>query len=183
MKKAHLTVMIFALYISSCKPKEVVVENQQEFITTVIMTFTDNSTGVEKQFTYKDLDGDGGEPANVSVEPLMANRTYQTQITLLNEGVSPTENINEEILAEDEEHQFFFLSTSSNLSFTYADQDEDGNPLGLSTLFTTGAADSGSLTAILRHEPDKNAEGVAGGMIDNAGGAIDVEVAFDFTIQ
>jgi hypothetical protein len=65
----------------------------------------------------------------------------------------------------------------------YADADGDGNPIGLRNRATTPAAGSGTITAILRHMPNKSAAGVASGDITNAGGDTDIEVDLNFTIQ
>jgi len=53
----------------------------------------------------------------------------------------------------------------------------------LANTLTTDAAGSGTITVILRHEPDKGASGVNDGDITNAGGETDIEVTFDVTVQ
>jgi len=60
----------------------------------------------------------------------------------------------------------------------YDDEDENGNPVGLSFTLTTGAASSGSLTFTLRHEPTKPNDG-----LENAGGSTDIEKSFDLVVQ
>jgi hypothetical protein len=114
---------------------------------------------------------------------LSANTVYTGSIELLNEAESPAEDITEEVQEEDDEHQFFFQSTISELVVSYTDQDEDGNPVGLNTSITTGAPDSGSLTLTLRHEPVKDAAGVSAGDITNAQGETDIEVTFPIDVQ
>jgi hypothetical protein len=42
---------------------------------------------------------------------------------------------------------------------------------------------SGNLTITLIHEPDKFAEGVSGGNIENAGGSTDAEVVFPVIVE
>lgn len=101
----------------------------------------------------------------------------------MNESESPAEDITEEIEEEDDEHQFFFTSSVGGWSVSYDDADGEGNPVGLATKLTTTGAGSGSLTVILRHEPDKSASGVAGGSITNAGGETDIEVTFDVEVK
>ncbi|MBF4984188.1 type 1 periplasmic binding fold superfamily protein, partial [Nonlabens mediterrranea] len=59
------------------------------------------------------------------------------------------------------------------------DTDANGNPLGLDTTFTTGAAGTGTLTIVLRHEPLKPNDGT----LLNAGGETDVQVEFDLDVQ
>ena len=81
------------------------------------------------------------------------------------------------------EHQFFFTATGANLTVGYADEDDNGNPLGLVTTLTTSDASSGTIQVVLRHEPDKSATGVQSGDITNAGGETDIEVTFDITLQ
>jgi hypothetical protein len=132
---------------------------------------------------FSDPDGDGAIAPTITGATLAANTVYNAVITLLNESVSPAEDITEEVEAEQEEHQFFFSTSGSlNLTVSYADQDADGNPLGLLTTCTSGASSSGDLTVILRHEPNKNAEGVKDGDLTNAGGETDIEVTFPITI-
>ena len=68
-------------------------------------------------------------------------------------------------------------------SFSHNDSDANGDPLGLEMTATTGDASAGDVTVILRHEPDKDAEGVADGDVTNAGGETDVEVTFDADVE
>jgi hypothetical protein len=70
-----------------------------------------------------------------------------------------------------------------NLSVAYSDTDNQGNPIGIETLMTTGDPSSGTLNVTLRHEPDKNAENVSAGDISNAGGSTDIEADFDVRIE
>jgi len=69
------------------------------------------------------------------------------------------------------------------LSVAYDDKDANGNPVGLSSILTTGDAASGSITITLRHEPAKSASGVSNGDITNAGGETDIEVIFPINVQ
>lgn len=102
---------------------------------------------------------------------------------MFNEVETPRENITTEIQEEDEEHQFFFQSNVDDLTIAYTDQDDDGNPVGLNTSLTTGEPSSGSITIILRHEPNKTASGVSSGDIANAGGETDIEVVFPIDVE
>ena len=158
------------------------IPEEEEVITTLSYNLT-SSNGDVVTMVFRDLDGDGGDAPEITGGTLTANTNYVGLLSLLNESETPAENVNEEIEEEDEEHQFFFSSTVSGLSVTYGDMDEDGNPLGLVSTVSTGDAGSGTLTVILRHEPDKNATGVSSGDISNAGGETDIEVTFDVTVQ
>lgn len=172
----------FSLVFTSCDKDDPEIPVEEELITTVNFTLSPVD-GISVVMTFVDLDGDGAGEAVISGGTLAANQIYSGSIELLNEAESPSEDVTEEIAEEDEEHQFFFSTTVSGLEVTYADQDEDGNPIGLSTSVTTGTAGTGNLTITLRHEPVKDASGVAGGDITNAQGETDIEVTFPIVVQ
>jgi len=157
-------------------------ENPEELITTLTFSLAsvDGQTAV---FNFQDLDGDGGDAPTITTENLAANTTYTGIITLLNEAETPIENITEEVAEEDDEHQMFFTVDGADLAVAYLDQDDNGNPLGLTTTITTGTTGGGTMTVTLRHEPNKSADGVSDGDITNAGGETDIEVEFPITIE
>ncbi|MGR3809310.1 hypothetical protein [Jiulongibacter sp. NS-SX5] len=182
MKKLILFTAI-VIGFTSCEKEDPVIPNEEELITTLIYTLSPVNGGEDVIFKFQDLDGDGGNAPVYTVGTLAANTTYNGSLDLLNELESPAESINEEIEEEDNEHQFFFAVSGLNATLVYTDQDGDGNPVGLSSTLTTGAASNGQLTITLRHEPAKSATGVASGDITNAGGETDIEVTFDVIIQ
>jgi hypothetical protein len=139
--------------------------------------------GTAVVMSFRDLDGDGGDAPVITGATLSANTSYTGTLDLLNEAETPVEVITEEIEEEDDEHQFFFQTNIAGLSVSYEDQDGDGNPVGLATSLTTTDAGSGTLTIILRHEPEKNAAGVKDGDPTNAGGETDIEVSFPVDVQ
>lgn len=177
------------LVLASCSsddPKPWILPvNEEEVITTVKMTLAPQSAGSIVTLQYQDLDGDGPNlPVVTASGPLLANTTYEGELDLLNEAASPAESVTEEIAAEAADHQFFFLANASLLTTAYAQPfDLNGNPVGLHFTLTTGNAGSGTLTVILRHQPDKAAAGVSGGDITNAGGETDVQVVLPITIE
>lgn len=158
--------------------------NEEEVITTVTMTLTPNGGGTPVILTSKDLDGDGpNAPVITSTGSFVATKTYNGSISLLNELTNPIDNISLEVEEEGDEHQFFYTAPGVG-TFAYTDQDVNGKPIGLEFTFTASAnAQSGNLTVILKHEPNKTAEGVAAGNIANAGGETDVQVVFPVTVQ
>lgn len=176
-------ILIGSLFIGGCK-KDADPVNEEELITTLIMTWTPDGGGAPVIFQFKDLDGDGGIAPEITSAPLNANTTYGVTISALNESVTPTKVITEEIEAEGTEHQFFFATTAGvNLSFSYQDTDTNGAPIGLIANMLTGDASSGSLRVTLRHDLNKGASGVAQGDLTNAGGDTDIQVDFDIVIQ
>ena len=153
-------------------------DHENEVITTVNYTLTDGSD--EVTLTFIDLDGEGGEEGEINISgPLSANTTYTGTIELLNATEDPAEDITEEIMEEDDEHEFFYTSTVAGLAITKTDVDGNDNPLGIETSVTTGEAGSGSISIVLKHEPTKPNNGSA----EDAGGSTDIEVTFNVTVQ
>lgn len=157
--------------------------NEEELITTVRLTFQSAGNTEQKLFSYVDLDGDGGGIPVITADTLSADSTYSVTIEVLNESEDPVEDITAEIQAEDEAHQFFFQPSGANVTVVYADADGNGQPVGLSTTWTIGAASNGTMVVTLRHQPDKGATGVAAGDITNAGGDTDIELTFPVVIE
>lgn len=183
MKQHLLSILTLGLilgFLSSCNDDDPEPVNEEELITDLIYTLTPRDGGDVVTLRFSDPDGDGGEDPDITTEPLTANKIYDGSIQVL----GPDENITEEIEEEEEEHQFFFqVGEGLQLVINYSDQDGNGNPVGLETIAASGDAGNGTLTITLRHEPDKNADGVSDGDISNAGGETDIEVTFDIEIE
>lgn len=182
-----ITAASLLIAFSSCSDDDdntPVVINEEEVITTVNVTLVDENTNETKTFQYRDLDGDGPTEPIVTADNLDANTSYLGSIEFLNELESPVEDITEEIVEEDDEHQVFFVSaTMLNAEFEYLDADDNNNPIGVQFRLTTGEASSGNLSIILIHDGDKFAEGAADGDIANVGGETDIEANFDVVIE
>jgi len=177
-----VNILFTVLFLNSCKDDDPIDMNDEEVITTLTYTLTPTSVDVVT-LSFLDLDGDGGDDPIITGGILQSNMSYIGVLDLKNEAETPAESITEEIEEEALEHQFFFTATGANLTVGYADEDDNGNPLGLVTTLTTGDASSGTIQVVLRHEPDKSATGVQSGDITNAGGETDIEVTFDITLQ
>lgn len=157
--------------------------NEEELITTVVTTLTSGNQTIT--LTSKDLDGPGPNPPVVSASgDLTVNTTYTGSVTFLNESVSPAIDITKEIKEEGEEHQLFFQAAPSIGTFTYTDTDAKGRPIGLAfTLITAASPTTGTITVVLKHEPNKSASGVAGGSMTNAGGSTDASVTYTVVLK
>lgn len=175
--------LVLGLMITSCKKDDPEITNPEELITTVNYTLSPMSGGNDVVLSFQDLDGDGGNDPIITGGTLAANESYNASIELLNEAEAPTEDITLEVQEEAEDHQLFFISDISDVNIAYNDQDANSQPVGLSTTLTTGSAATGTLTIILRHEPNKSATGVSNGDITNAGGETDIEVTIPIEIQ
>ncbi len=186
--KQLILVLFVAITFASCKKDDdpiVPVQppaNEEEVITTLVLTFTDIDSFEDHVFRFTDLDGDGGNAPVIEVEDLPGNRDFAVFISLLNESVSPTQNITTQIEDELEQHQFFFQTVGVNLTMSYGDEDANLQPVGLINNSMTLSPSTGTLKVTLRHNPDKSASGVSSGDITNAGGDTDIEVTFPVVI-
>ncbi|WP_420578121.1 hypothetical protein [Ekhidna sp.] len=143
-------------------------ENEEEVIDLVTLTFTPQGGGTAIVAKAEDPDGEGVTDFETEAINLNINTTYNLSITI--ENTEEGENITEEIAEEDEEHMFFFSFTTDIFSdpagngnvdsrsddVNYSDQDADGNPIGLSTSWTTAdiTSSNGEFRVILKHQPD-----------------------------
>jgi hypothetical protein len=155
-------------------------DHEGELITTMTLTMTpENGTPVTA--TFRDLDGDGGNPPVMTPEVvvLQANTTYNTTITVKDES-HHDEDLTAEIRQKGAEHEFFFVPSPAELAtVTKTDRDSNNRPIGLTSTIVTGAAQSGTLRVVLKHQ--------TGGLkTDNSNistGETDIDVTYNITIQ
>jgi hypothetical protein len=148
-------------------------ENEVEVFTDVTLIFT-NTADISDviRASAQDPDGTGIQELQIlNAITLAADTEYTLTYEILN-ALDPAdvENIGDEIFEEDNEHQFFYSFTEGAFTnptgngnidtaadpINYNDQDENGNPVGLSTTWITAStASSGkSFTVRLQHQPD-----------------------------
>lgn len=178
-----LSIILFSgLLFTACSDDDnaPVPVNEEEIITTLTVTLAPNGGGDAITLQTRDLDGDGPNAPVVEVSGnLEAAATYNGSIVLLNETVTPAEDITEEVEEEADEHQFFYtIGGGLDVTTEYANFDGNGNPLGTAFTLTAGAASSGTLTFTLRHEPTKPNTGLS-----DAGGETDLETTFNVTVE
>ena len=157
--------------------------NEEELITTLRLHFHSANDVEHLVFEFTDPDGAGGNAPVIEADTLSADSIYTVEIEVLDESGAVAEEIGAEIIAEDEDHQFFYQVNGANATVAYNDLDGNGNPIGLTTTWVIGTASNGSIVVTLVHEPDKGAAGVATGDITNAGGETDIEVTFPLVIE
>lgn len=193
---------MFLLFATACgdveRPEG---EEENEVITTLVLTFTPVAGGDALEFSWADLENDG----NPVIDDIVLSDAddYDVTVGFLNELEDPAEDITLEIQNEDDEHQIFFTGTavqgpatgtnaSAVVEHAYADADADGLPVGLDNTFTTLGDGSGELTVTLRHLPPENGEAVkVSGLADTVasdgfgaiGGDNDVQVTFALEVQ
>ena len=186
MKNLKLIALLVipVLFSTSCSNDDAPV-NEEEVITTVRVTLVGGGQTIVLE--SRDLDGDGpNAPVLTPVGGgiLVAGTTYTGSTEFLNELEDPSEDITVEVEEEGAEHQVFYQLASSLGTITYADEDINGNPIGLNfTLVAGTSGTTGTLTVTLRHLPNKTATGVAAGDITNAGGNTDAAVTFSVAVN
>jgi hypothetical protein len=167
------------LTLNSCK-KDTVEPNEEEVITTLIATFTDNATSAKTTFKFDDTDGPGGTAPTTDMITLAPGKSYTVALTLLNKTANPVDTLSNEIDEEADDHEFFFEPTAgSNITVTNRNLAGSLNlPLGLSSTWTTGAIATSSIRITLKHKPGTKA---AGDVVTK--GETDIEVVFPTKIQ
>jgi hypothetical protein len=159
------------------------VTNEEEVITKITVTLTTaGGTPVLLSWTDTNLNSIV-DPAEITASgSLLAGKAYTATIELLNESADPVINVSEEVKEEAEDHIFCFTATNVNLTFSGFDTDANGQPLGISSTWTTGTASTGTVTIKLWHQP-----GFKTGSCPLSGdpgiGETDVDIDFNVQIQ
>jgi hypothetical protein len=183
-----------ALTFSSCKSDDPVPENEGEVITDVILKFTElnsagSPTGTPIEVRATDPDGlELGNGPTIGTINLSRGKTYQMEVSLFNS--IENEDITVEIEEEKEEHQFFFLGKAFTgtaiLTYTYDDEDIDGNPVGLRGIVQTIGFNTAQMRVVLRHDLNKNFTGANNPNWENfvqAGGETDLDITFPVVLN
>lgn len=158
-------------------------EHEHEVITNVHLVFTNDEDATdiveaEAKLEEGDVDGfsivdtinlDASKKYNLTFEILNAHEDEHEEEEEEGEEEHEGEDIGAEILEEADEHQVFFEFTEDIFTdpigdgniddaldeINYNDEDSNGNPLGLSTTWTTsGAYQGGKFRVVLMHQPD-----------------------------
>lgn len=149
-RRGILLLLLPVLLLWSCKednPTNPDNGNEQELITTVTLSLTENGTSNVVSATFKDLDGDGGAAPTIGTLTLNAGSTYTGKVELLDESKNPAEDITEEVKEEAEAHQFFYTpqgALNGRLTVTVTDKDSNNLPVGLE--FTVAVSAGGAVT-------------------------------------
>ncbi|MBC6951844.1 hypothetical protein DWB58_28315 [candidate division KSB1 bacterium] len=149
-RRGMLLLLLPVLLLWSCKednPTNPDNGNEQELITTVTLSLTENGTSNVVTATFKDPDGDGGAAPTFGTLTLKAGSTYTGKVELLDESKNPAEDITEEAKEEAEAHQFFYTpqgALAGRLTVTITDKDSNNLPVGLE--FTVAVLAGGAVT-------------------------------------
>lgn len=161
MKKTKLSLLFsllvfgFLASIQSCKPDDDDHDHDHDAITKVELMFVDTLSNIAYgTYTWEDADGIGGNPPSViDTIKLAAAKTYKVNVMVYAKHDDHSDNITAEILEEADEHLFVFKNSTANVAVAVTDKDANNLPVGLVSLWTTGAASSGAINVVLRHQP------------------------------
>ena len=193
--------VVLGLVACSDVEKDHAHDHEHEVITTVTLTLTPVSGGADQVFIWDDPEADGDPLVDVIV--LSAGEDYGVTVAFINALESPPEDITDEVEDEGEEHQVFFTGSAVQgpatgeqpdalVTHVYADEDETGLPIGLSSTLETLVEGVGDLTVTLRHLPPESgaavkqaglAEQVASEGFGAIGGDNDVQVSFGLEVE
>jgi hypothetical protein len=178
MKNQYYVLLLCATtFFGSCVKTTI---ESEPIITKLEMIATPAGGGKQAVFVFEDVDGFGGKAPTVKSDTLLSNKVYNTQIRVYNKDQDITARIIEDGLL----HQVFYEQTFPELlNTTYADFDDANQPIGLTAIIDAIGKGQNKFTITLRHDLDKEAEGVREGSILNAGGVTDVEATFNITIR
>lgn len=195
--KLPLLLLAFLIVFSSCNSDDPVPENEEELITDVTLIFTEvdangNPTGTPVEFLASDSEGlELGSSPTIETVSLTVGKRYLLEIELFNSVEN--EDITEEVSEEAAEHQFYFLGSafvgSPVLIYTYDDEDNDGNPVGLKGFVQVSQApgsNNAQFRIVLRHDSNKSFPGANNPNWENfveAGGETDVDITYPLVLN
>lgn len=164
---------------TSCLKEKIEDPNEEELITTVGVTLTDQKSQQQSTFLFRDLDGPGGlPPQQFDTIKLKVNSIYDAAVILGNESVAPAENIKNEVEAESNDHQLYYLPNGIELQVSQLNKDTNGWDLGTVSKWETRSSGKGNIRITLKHKP--------GFKSSNDGvevGETDVEIDFPVVIE
>ncbi len=187
MKAKLMTVVLGILFssalVTSCK-KDAQEQNDEELITTMKLTFVPVSGGTTVTYQFKDVDGPGGAAATQNEIVLAPSKFYNVTVQLLNESVTPAEDITLEVAKEADAHRFYYEpAAGSNITVSNLNNDANSVPLGITSNWATGAAATGKVKVTLRHYPNTPPSKAVGDLVNSSKSGTDIEVEFATKIQ
>lgn len=184
-KRLFLPLLAVALLTGACNRDEenVAPDEDNERITTVTLRLTNKANASETVTAVLDgLAADGSQPSTLAASLILKpNAAYSMRIELADKSKTPAADVTAYIKEEANEHLLVYRP-ATGLNMTVTPNDRDTNPapgpfpVGLTADVTTGAASSGKLNVVLRHQPGtKNGTATPG--------TSDLDVNFDVSIR
>lgn len=154
MWRFHLFFGLMALSFLNCKKPNTAIPI--EGISTIRLIFSQPG-GNQLTYEFKDLDGIGGNSPTADEIKLPPLNVFDCRIELLNETVTPVKDWTAIVKERADIHIFQFSATNDVLRFSNLNTDAKGKPFGLTAQAATKTG-TGTLTVILKHEIDKDAD-------------------------
>ena len=158
MKVRIFTIMFclamgLAALLDSCKNEST--PTTSEHITTLRVVAQNLTTNVTDTFTYVNYNQTKSSPPSlVDTLRLQANSSYAIQVVVLNETLSPAQNMTDTIEARGDNHLMIYnIDPTALFSLRIQDKDSKGLPIGLMSTWTTTNATNGWLRMILLQQP------------------------------
>lgn len=157
------------LVFSSCKKDN---HDEQENLNVVKLKIGSTT------FTWSDTDGIGsGKAPVIDTIKLAPNATGDFTIDILDGSVTPAKDYTAEIIAESDAHLFVLTVKNANLTASGLSNDSKSKAFAQSGKMTAGAASTGTLQIVLKHDADKAAANPA------TTGETDIEAVFPVVIK
>lgn len=182
INKILLLMAMGTLAISACKDKTIdpgnAPVNETELITTVQLVLTDSADGSKSVFTFRDKDGEGGNPPElIDTIKVKSQWHYHSELIFLDESKTPVDTVSKQIRAEGTDHLVHYFHNNVNIHIYDFDLDGKGLPLGLKAYWDLLSPDQTTLRILLKHQP-----GIKTGW-DITIGETDADVTFPVQIK
>jgi hypothetical protein len=175
MKKQFLlgAAVVVCSFTFSCNKNKKNVD-EEENITTVKVELTPaNNIGRPTIFSWKDVDGPGGNAPSIDSIFLTTGELYNCRLLFLDESNVTSIDLTPEIIKEGVDHQIYFEPAFPTLVVNNLSLDANGLPLGDASKWQSTKGGLSSIKITLKHKPDQKS---ANDPITK--GDTDVEVTF-----
>ena len=184
LKFSLILVGMTSLFLTSCNKDDNEEENDEEVITTMQLSFAPVGGGTTLMYKFDDPDGPGGVSPTKETIVLAPNKTYNVTVQLLNKTATPAEDVTLEVQSESQAHRFYYQpSAGSNITVANLNNDSNGIPLGITSIWTTTGTATGTLMVTLRHYPGNPPDKAAADPVNSNKSSTDVEVSFNTIVQ
>ncbi|AUC15137.1 hypothetical protein BTO06_08300 [Tenacibaculum sp. SZ-18] len=179
MKTIKLLAVLFmsSLVFTSCSDDDPEEVNEEEVITNVTLTFTNNADPTDFVIMANVApNGQDGTFTNSVTGTFTSGASYSLNIVLLNGDEDVME---EDIIPEADEHFFTFAVSGIDLTMTRDTDGTDGaggSKLGDKTTWTAGTASNGNVQIALIHQPTSTDDSDDFG--SSQGGSEDLNITF-----
>jgi len=158
--------LLTTVFFASCK-KEKDKEEPEETntFTTAQVTFKDKATGDTTVYTYRNLEGLGGDynspQDRIIFHEASGSYDYDVSVAFFDETKDPAKDLTPMIQQKSDEYRLYWdfaAIEARNLNVDGFDKDKNGMTLGLKSAWKIGAYGGGLFMLVLRHYPNGGKE-------------------------